>query len=50
MKKEGYMIVVSIENYAKNLEKIEIRKRMPDDPLTEVEMKVFENMLVSCHG
>ena len=35
------MIVVSIEDYAKSLQKIEIRKGMPDDPLTEIEMKVY---------
>lgn len=41
MKKEGYVIVVSMEDYAKSLEKIEIRKGMPNDPLTEVETKIF---------
>ena len=30
-----------MEDYAKSLEKIEIRKGMPDDPLTEVEMKMY---------
>ena len=45
VKKEGDAIVVSMEYYAKSLEKIEIRKGMPDDPLTEVEMKVFKNCL-----
>ena len=41
VKKEGDVIVVSMEDYAKSLEKIDIRKGMPDDPLTEVEMKIF---------
>ena len=35
VKKEGDVIVVSMEDYAKSLEKIDIRKGMPDDPLTE---------------
>ena len=30
-----------MEDYAKSLGKIEIRKGLPDDPLTEVEMKVY---------
>ena len=41
VKKDGDLIVVSMEDYAKSLEKIEIRKGMPDDPLTEIEMKVY---------
>ena len=41
MKKEGEVIIVSMEDYAKSLEKIEIRKGLPDDPLTEVEMKMY---------
>ena len=41
VKKECDVIVVRMENYAKSLEKIKIRKGMPDDPLTEVEIKVF---------
>ena len=34
------MIVVSMEDYAKSLEKIEIRKGMLDNSLTE--MKIFK--------
>ena len=30
-----------MEDYAKSLGKIEIRKGITDDPLTEVEMKVY---------
>ena len=41
VKKDGDVIVVSMEDYAKSLEKIEIRKGMPDDPLTEIEMKMY---------
>ena len=41
VKKDGDVIVVSMEEYAKSLEKIEIRKGMPDDPLTEIEMKMY---------
>ena len=41
MRKEGEVIIVSMEDYAKSLEKIEIRKGLPDDPLTEVEMKMY---------
>ena len=41
VKKEGDVIIVSMEDYAKSLGKIEIRKGLPDDPLTEVEMKVY---------
>ena len=41
VKKEGDVIIVCMENYAKSLDKIEIRKEMPDEPLTEVEMKIF---------
>ena len=46
MQKEDDAIVVSMEDYAKSLEKIEIRKGMPDDPLTEVEMKVIRKYVV----
>ena len=42
VKKDGDVIVVSMEDYAKSLEKIEIRKGMPDDPLTEIEMKMYK--------
>ena len=41
VKKDGYLIIVNMEDYAKSLGKIEIRKGMPDDPLTEVEMNVY---------
>ena len=41
VKKKDDAIFVSMEDYTKSLEKIEIRKGMPDDPLTEVEIKVF---------
>ena len=41
VKKEGEVIIVSMEDYAKSLEKIEIRKGLPDDPLTEVEMRMY---------
>ena len=41
VKKEGEVIIVIMEDYAKSLEKIEIRKGLPDDPITEVEMKVY---------
>ena len=41
MKKEGDVIIVSMEDYAKSLGKIEIRKGLPDDPLTEVEINVY---------
>ena len=41
MKKDGDVIVVSMEDYIKSLGKIEVRKGMSDDPLTEVEMKVY---------
>ena len=41
VKKEGDVIIVSMEDYAKSLGKIEIRKGLPDDPLTKVEMKVY---------
>ena len=41
VKTEGDVIIVSMEDYAKRLEKIQIRKGVPDDPLTEVEMKVY---------
>ena len=41
VKKEGYVINVSMEDYAKSLGKVEIRKGLSDDPLTEVEMKVY---------
>ena len=44
VKKDGDMIVVSMEDYAKSLGKIEIRKGKSDDPLTEVEMKVYIKM------
>ena len=40
VKKDGDVIVVRMEENAKSLEKIEIRKGMPDDPLTEIEMKM----------
>ena len=42
VKKDGDVIIVSMEDYAKSLGMIEIRKVMPDDPLTEVEMKVYK--------
>ena len=41
VKKEGEVIIVSMEGYAKSLEKIEIRTELPDDPLTKVEMKMY---------
>ena len=41
MKKDGDVIIVSMEDYAKSLGKIEIRKAMHDDSLTEVEMKLY---------
>ena len=41
VKKEGVVIIVSMEDYAKSLGKIEIRKAMHDDSLTEVEMKLY---------
>ena len=41
MKREGDVIILSMEDYAKSLGKVEIRKGLPDDPLTEVEMKVY---------
>ena len=41
VKKDGDVIVVSMKDYAKSLGKIEIRKVMPNDPLTEVEMKMY---------
>ena len=41
VKRDGDVIIVSMEDYAKSLGKIEIRKRIPDDPLTEVEMNVY---------
>ena len=41
LKKEGEVIIVSMEDYGKCLEKIEIRKGLPDDLLTEVEMKMY---------
>ena len=41
VKKDGDVIVVSMEDYAKSLEKIEIRKGMPDDSLMDVEMQIF---------
>ena len=41
VKKQGDVIVVSMEDYAKSLEKLEIRKGQPNDKLTEVEMKVY---------
>ena len=41
VKKDGDVIVVSMEEYAKSLEKVEIRKGMPDEPLTETEMKMY---------
>ncbi len=40
VKKEGEVMIVSMEDYAKSLEKIEIRKGLPKDPLSEVEMEV----------
>ena len=50
MKKEGDVIVVNMEDYAKSFEKIEIRKGMLDDPLTEVEMRLFRKYVrkLSC--
>ena len=45
VKKEGDVIVVSMEDYAKSLEKIEIRKGILDDPLTDVEMKIFRKYI-----
>ena len=41
VKKDGDVMVVSMEDYTKSLEKIEIRKGIPDDPLTEIEMKMY---------
>ena len=41
VKKDGDVIVVSMEDYAKSLEKIEIRKGMTNEPLTEIELKMF---------
>ena len=41
VEKDGDVIVVSMEDYAKSLGNIDIRKGMSDDPLTEVEMKVY---------
>ena len=41
VKKDGDVIIVSMEDYTKSLGNIEIRKGLPDDPLTEVEMKVY---------
>ena len=41
VKKDGNVIVVSMEDYAKSLDKIEIRRGMPDNPLTEIEMKMY---------
>ena len=41
VKKDGDVIIVSMEDYAKSLGKIEIRKGLPNDPLTEAEMKVY---------
>ena len=41
VKKDGDVIIVSMEDFPKSLGTIEIRKGMPDDPLTEVEMKVY---------
>merc|ERR1712089_28831 len=41
VKKDGDVIVVSMEEYAKSLEKIEIRKGMPDEPLSETEMRMY---------
>ena len=41
VKKDGNLIVMSMEDYAKSLEKTEIRKGFPDDPLTEIEMKMY---------
>ena len=35
------MMLLRMEDYAKSLEKIEIKKGMPDDPLTEIEMKMY---------
>ena len=45
VKKEGEVIIVSMEDYAMSLEKIEIRKGLPDDPLTEVEMKMYRKYI-----
>ena len=36
VKKEGDVIIVSMEDYAKSLDKIEIRKGMPDELIAEV--------------
>ena len=41
VKKEGDVIIMSMEDYAKSLGKIEIRKGLPDDPLTEVEREMY---------
>ena len=40
VKKDSDVIVVCIEDYTKSLGKIEMRKGMPDDLLTEVEIKL----------
>ena len=45
VKKDGDVIDVSMEDYAKSLEKIEIRKGMPDDPLTEIEIKIYRKYI-----
>ena len=50
VKKEGKVIIVSKKDYAKGLEKVDIRKGLPDDPLTEVEMKMYRNMWENCLG
>ena len=41
VKKDGDVIIVSMEDYTKSLGKIDIRKGMPYDLFTEVEMKVY---------
>ena len=45
MKKDGNVIIVSIEDYAKSLGKNKIRKGMPDEPLTETEMRMYRKYI-----
>ena len=41
VRRESDRIVVSMEEYAKSLEMIEVRKGLPGELLTDVEMKVY---------
>ena len=45
MKKEGDKIIVSMEEYAKSLEKIVFRNGLSEEVLNDVEMKVYKKFV-----